>query len=448
MRGTGHFSVDSTAFRSSLPGWAVLALVALAASASTAWAEDLADNPPPAPAFYTQAVVRVTDIKGDSFTFRRDDGQSVCVRLFDADCAAAGPDAGAQAKAVATKLLDGAPFWVFPVGQTKDATPKEVWGDVWTSKGWLSLVLVRSGYAKRRAEPALGSLEPFDKTGTSNKGPAPAAPALLAASCKTASGDALTAEQGSKSLSLRLFDVTCEGKADAAATATRALGSGATWVFPCSPAVGDEVAVRVWTAEGFLSDVLLRGGAAARRETTLKPTIAAKTPDKADKADKAEKTVPEKKPAKDAGDWTLIPISMAKGATSANADNARAIGMAMVGMGGYGGSSSGSTANTSLESQLFKVTGNTWRFQWQAKGVEHANRVTVQVWRYTGNQPDGGSKMPASSILNLTGLTGGQVMNTGPGHFYIKVTSVTEFTPKVEELIVKKDEKAAPAPAK
>jgi hypothetical protein len=106
------------------------------------------------------------------------------------------------------------------------------------------------------------------------------------------------------------------------------------------------------------------------------------------------------------------------------------------------GTSSASGVSNTLESQLFKITSNVWRFSWEAKLSESSNRVMFQVYRYTGNQPDGGAKLPSMPIGNLAGLTGGRVMSTGPGVFFLKVIGAGEATVKVEEQAKKEKEPA------
>jgi hypothetical protein len=136
-------------------------ILVLAARALAAGGDPGQDGPPPAaPAFYSVAISRIRNIAGDSFEFEREDRKIVKARLHDADCAVLGGSAIASAKAVATNLLEAQPVWIFPCGQVKTSEGSELWVCVWTAKGWLGDLLIRAGYARRRAGPEGVTLEP------------------------------------------------------------------------------------------------------------------------------------------------------------------------------------------------------------------------------------------------------------------------------------------------
>lgn len=397
---------------------------AMAADAPPAAPGAPAADPPAAPAFYTQGISRIREIKGDSFTFMRDDGKAVRVRLIDADVAPCGESARVQAGAVATKFFEETPVWVFPVGRSADGS--EVWADVWTPKGWLSQVLVRAGYAQPRTEPALSTLSPPDAAGASNKGPAPVAPAFQTA-VKPKTGDTFDIEQGTRKHSVRLFDAACEGAdqaSSAPATATRLLG-GPVWVFPCaSPPVDGkgDWPVRIWTVEGWLSDVLVKAGQAKHVDGSAKPaTAVAAKPETAPKPAPVKPAV--KKPPETAIEWKTISVTLSTVAPDSEDKGA----------GTDLGVLTGNANASHLESQVFKITTGAWRVSWEMKTAVKGSRPMIQVLRCGTGQTDTTVKTPSTQVISSTQAVGGQVLRTAPGNYWIKVGGTTTATVKVEE---------------
>jgi hypothetical protein len=409
---------------------------ALGPWAATARAQDA---PPAAPAFYTQGLSRVTDVQGDSFAFSRADGKTVRVRLFDADCRPFDESVRSQARAVAARLMEEEPVWVFPVGRTQGGTADEVWADVWTSKGWLSQVLLRTGYAQRRTGLEMSSLAPPDAAGTSNEGPAPAGAAFVAA-CKPVSGDIFEIDRGGRKASLRLFDATCEtGASEATATATRLLG-GPAWVFPCAPQpseIKNPWLVRIWTAEGWLSDVLVKAGQAKRGEPA-KDTAAA-TPAPTAKA-APTKRPPPVRPAPTTIEWKLIPATLAQSqrASGLSAQYARA---SIAAGGGYVDTG----PVNGMETDVFPITSGAWRITWEAtKGEKSNSPVTCLVYRCGVGQSESIAKVPSTQVGSFQITAGSQIFRTAPGRYWVKFLGSTTITLKVEEATLK----AAETPAK
>jgi endonuclease YncB( thermonuclease family) len=408
---------------------ALLVAVAFPGAAARAQATD---TPPAAPAFYTGAISRVSAVEGDTFLFRRDDGKTVRVRLAEADCKAAGEIAVAAAKVLSEKLLQD-PFWVFPTGQVKTGETEEIYADVWTPKGPLSYVLIRAGYAKPRTDPPAG-LAATDPAGTSNKGPDPAPPAFLATSCKPVAGDTYEVEQADKKLTVRLLDCAAEGAspAEGQAAATRALGTGPVWVFPCGPAPSDSRTgqpVRIWTAQGWLADALVKGGFARRIDPFEKP--AATPTQTAAKGETPPKSVakrePPAKPEQPQVEWRPIAITLAKPDRSGEGVGkaaARTLSMGIV----------GDTTPGFLESQIFKISSGVWKVTWEpASNAAKTGRVMIQVYRCAGNTADTAAKFPASQAATFSGPAGNQVLRTMVGSFWLRVTSGGGTTVKVEE---------------
>lgn len=417
---------------------AAMALIGAAPELVLAQNPELA-APPAAPAFYTQGLSRVRDITGDSFLFSCDGGREVRVRLFDADCAAAGPDAISGAKIVAARLLEESPFWVFPVGQTKAGATDEVWADVWTSKGWLSQTLIKAGYAQRQSGPANQTLSPIDPAGMSSKGPAFAAPAFFAP-VKVTGADAVEVQHAGKAIAAQLFGATSEGvdaskAGEAAATASKLIGAEGAWVLPCGPQPSDGKSpwpVRIWTREGGLSEVLIKAGQAGRASVAslvaaAKPAAAAASPEKPaeDKPKPERKPRPETKPAESALEWQVIPVSMARKAVSTTGTRVN-----IPGVGGGGGGT-----NNNMESDIFKVTTGVWRVTYEAKPVDKNIRVSVQINRCQNQDtPTKGAGMQAAMYSGEKGMQG---LRTAPGSYWIKASGTTDVTVKVEELVRK-----------
>lgn len=415
------------------------ALILVGAWCAAAPAQTTEAAVPAPPAFYTQSIGRISDIRGDSFTFAAGEGRKVRIRLIDADCQPLGEATAQQAAAVATNLLQASPVWVFPIGQTKAGGTDEIWADVWTDKGWLSQVLIRAGYAQKRAEPTPSSLSPADAAGTSNKGAAPAAPAFLAAACTPLAGNTFEIDQGGKKVNARLFDTTCEGlsdaqRSDANATASRLFAKGGVWVFPCTPIrdAKTSVPVRIWTAEGWLSDVLVKAGQAQRGEVVEKPAADA-TAQAAPAPQPQPVRNPPEKPPETTVDWQPISVTLAKHkrSSSAGAIYSRAY------RAGVGDIPALDDTSANLESNIFKITSGVWRLTWETK-AENA-RLNVTAFR-CGGKPDSPSTMGSSQIASYTANAGAPILRTMPGSYWIRVIGAANVTVKVEEATLKKSQ--------
>jgi hypothetical protein len=91
-----------------------------------------------------------------------------------------------------------------------------------------------------------------------------------------------------------------------------------------------------------------------------------------------------------------------------------------------------------FESEIFKIASGLWRVSWESKTPNKNNRVVCQVFRCGGNDPASVSKVPSAHVASFPGTTGGQVLRTGPGNYWIRVSGVSEATAKVEEAVTKK----------
>ncbi|MBM4019497.1 MAG: hypothetical protein FJ288_14440 [Planctomycetes bacterium] len=404
------------------PG-ALAALLAAVVWPAAAWVT--AGEPPPGgtaahkppalpapPAFHTLAVSRIGDVQGDSFLFTRQGGSKVRIRLADAQCASLDATVRANARTVATRLLEEAPVWVFPFGQAAGADGDEIWACVWTSKGWLSEVLVGAGYARRVAaaarqggagEAALGPLQPAPSAAAP-----PGPPAFAPASCAVAEGDSFQADHAGRKVRVQLADVTCQDlespRREAARTeAARILAAGSVWVLPCSVhrgADGDEVRARVWTAGGWLSEALLKAGLANRSETEPRPSgSGAVAPGPALTVKPPVKPPPSKQPAPDEIKWREVSVAV------------------------------GSGAAMSCRSSRFKIEAPVWRISWNLKPWRAGSPVSLSVCRVDENVTTGGV---STHVASYAGVTGSTVIRAQPGTFWIQITGSPQLGVKVE----------------
>jgi hypothetical protein len=354
---------------------------------------------------FTGSISRVQNIEGDSFLVERDDHKVVRVRLFDADCQALGKTAADSAKAVAVGLLEAKPFWIFPCGQAKGPAGDEVWACVWTAKGWLSEILIKNGYAQRRAESDLAALAPPDETAASS-GPPPAAPAFGSASCTPAEAATFEVEEGGRKVCVRLFDITCEGidasqQEQTKAIAARLAGAGGVWIFPCgSPKTGAEgdIPARIWGRGGWLSDALVKAGLAKRVAEPDKVASAAGPGAPAKKAEPAKKPAPAKTAPAPAG-WREVPIPTAR------------------------------SRSASCNSGNFKIETPEWRLSWNLKPWRTGSPVSINVFRINEEVASGTT---FTHVASFKGLAGSQIIRAKPGTFFIQVGGSPKLDVKAE----------------
>ncbi len=381
-----------------------LALAGVLLTAVTQAAEPAAEPAPPAaPAFFTVSIGRVRKIQADSFDFVRDDQKRVCVHLVGADCSKMPDRIRGIAQTILQNVLEAQPVWVFPGGHVKGKSD-EMWGCVWTTKGWLSEVLIRADYAMRRTDLDLASLERCGTTGTATKGQVPALPAFAAASCKPVDGETYEVDRGGTAVRVRLFDVTCAGADTPTAAAgadEKCVGSGPVWVFPCGPQKrGQDMRARIWTAGGWISAALLKQDLAKRYTDPYKAEIQTASADPTSKpvppTSKPRPTsLPPRKKSKgpQPTKWTPVSISAAK-----------------VRKGGMQGA----------ETQTFAVPApGIWRVTWKCEPPKTGFRVLLNVYRVDEKWQ---TRVSSHHVATLKGTTGQQVLRTPPGNYWIKLS--------------------------
>ena len=256
---------DAGGSRAALVLAAVLLVVISLAGAGRAEAAGAA-SPPPPPAVYTTHLSAVTKIQGDSFQFEWE-GRTMTIRLRDADSSDLDPPRRESAAFLAAQLLEAEPFWIFPCAPLNPGAPGEVRARVWTKKGWLSEILIKSNLAKRRSDVAAATFTPAEAPSAAAPAdvPPPPPPAFVATIQEVVAGDTFQVQREGETLRIRLYDATCEGSADRAKElAAQTLGTGPVWIFPSSQRkldAGDDLPVRIWTARGWLADVLVAASA-------------------------------------------------------------------------------------------------------------------------------------------------------------------------------------------
>ena len=257
---------DAGGSRAAMVLAAVLFVVISLAGARRAAAAGAA-SPPAPPAVHTAHLVDVTQIQSDSFEFERK-GRTMTIRLRDADSSNLAPLRRQSAAFLAAQLLEAEPFWIFPIAPLNPGAPGEVRARVWTKKGWLSEILIKSNLAKRRSNVAAVTFTPAEAPSSAAPAdvPPPPPPAFAAPIQKIVAGDTFEVQREGKTVRLRLYDAACAGGADRAkGLAARTLGTEPVWIFPSSPrklAADNDLPVRIWTARGWLADVLVSASAA------------------------------------------------------------------------------------------------------------------------------------------------------------------------------------------
>jgi hypothetical protein len=191
--------------------------------------------------------------------------------------------------------------------------------------------------------------------------------------------------------------------------------------------------VRIWTAEGWLSDVLVKAGQAQRGEAVEKPAADA-TAQAAPAPQPQPVRKPPEKPPETGVDWQPISVTLAKHKRSsgAGAMYSRAV------RAGEGDLPAIDSTSAALESNIFKITSGVWRVTWETK-AEKAH-LNVTVFRCGGKSPDSPSKVGSSQVASYLGLSGAPILRTMPGSYWIRFMGAANVTVKVEEATPKKSE--------
>jgi endonuclease YncB( thermonuclease family) len=393
------------------------ALFAGTASAAEADAAGGATALPPPPAFYTAAISRLKVVEPDTFAIARGDLKPVTLRLADATCEGIDNPAREQARALVASLLGPEPFWVFPCGREKDG-PETAWrARIWTKKGWLCEVLIKAHMATRRADPYEGAPLPNEKAAVDGAWPPPCAPAFQGRVSQAVDGDSFEVLRDGKTVKVRLFDVACESGAgeDAKALATRLIGSDPVWIFPSSQrriATTEELPVRIWTKEGWLSQALVKASLAksfADPDAAGDSTAVATKPVKPDpNPAKDPKPAPAKDPAPTKGShsgfvdfvWREVPISQVS-----------------------------ISDPLQCESATFKITSPVWRVSWNMKPVRDRALILINVYRVDEKWE---TRNSSTHVATFSGTTGAEYLRSKPGEYWFRVTQSSKLNIRVE----------------
>ena len=391
---------DAGGSRAAMVLAAVLLVVISLAGAKRAEAAGAA-SPPAPPAVYTKHLSDVTRIQGDSFQFEWE-WRTMTIRLRDADSSDLDPARRRSAAFLAAQLLEAEPFWIFPCAPLKADT--EVRARLWTKKGWLSEIMIKSNLAKRRSDVAAVTFTPAEAPSAAAPAdvPPPPPPAFAAAIQQTIAGDTLEVQRKGEALRIRLYDAACEGGADRARElAARTLGTGPVWIFPSSQRkldAGDDLPVRIWTARGWLADVLVAASAARRHPD----------PDKAleERIVKKEAAPASAAEPKSGGPmiakfvWHRVSVTVAKSSTH------------------------------SIESAVFEIPSSVWRLSWNMGRV--MQRIPIQVivcYVDPAFSEVQRSTKPAASFRADRGST---IIRHRPGQYYLRIAGAKELNVKVE----------------
>ena len=396
---------------------AALVVLGLLTPVGAAHGAEGADPPPmpAAPAFYTASLSRIHDVGPDAFAFEDDAGQRCQIRLACADCTKVYDRLRGLAQSVVQSILRGEPVWIFPCGAEKVAEGPVIWACVWTSKGWLAERLIKAGYAVRREGFDAASLDAPPEIKVAAEKARPPGGGAYASPTLTADDDVFEVQHGGRTVKVRLFDVTCEGAGEASAVsdaATACLGEKPVWVFPCGGAASGPVPVRLWTAQGWLHGRLLARSLAKRYENPYKPGVQTATG-----STKPTYTPPSGDTTTDSGSlrkprfkWRKVPVTLS-GKDTAGLTLTR------------------NPSRLHVQTDHFDIASPVWRITWDMEPVFKGNAVVVNVFRM---RPAG---MAANAVFACTGRKGRRILQTGPGEYYIRVTSPRQMNLMVEEAV-------------
>ncbi len=391
-------------------GPVVEAVLASVLMVGLAWAGAAAPPPshPGAPAVHTGNVGAVRNIKGSGFDY---------VPVLDpiavelADCVCPDADAAHRAQFLMTEVLETEPVWLFPCGPVKVGT--SVRARVWTRKGWLSEVLMGANLAARRKDRAAVVFEPAPRPEAKGLPPPLPGGAAFASTLKVlGDGASLEATHEGKARAIRLWDVKPEPGAKAEQAAKRALGDERVWLFPCSrrkvtpPA---PLPVRVWTREGWLSDVLEKAGCATRYADPEKAEVASAAGHEPGSGEPSSRPGappatprprPPSQPDRKKIVWHEVPISV------------------------------GSSDAHSVETAPFELPVGLWRLTWDLKRVMKRCSIVINVnWIDPELSEVTRSGKPAQTF----GTDRGQgFVRYKPGKYFLRITGANKLNVKVE----------------
>jgi endonuclease YncB( thermonuclease family) len=397
---------DAGGSRAALVLTAVLLVAISLAGARRAEAAGAAILPPP-PAVYTAHLAAVTKIQGDSFQFEWE-GRTMTIRLQDADSSDLDPTRRQSAAFLAAQQLEAEPFWIFPCAPLNPGAPGEVRARVWTKKGWLSEILIKSNLAKRRSDAAAVTFTPAEAP--SAAAPAdvlpPPPPAFAATIQEVVAGDTFQVQREGETVRLRLYDATCEGSADRAKElAAQTLGTGPVWIFPSSQRkldAGNDLPVRIWTARGWLADVLVAASAGnyyADPDKALAERLPA--PPLQERAKPASAAEPKSGgPMTPKFVWHRVSVTVAKKSTHG------------------------------METALFTIPSSEWRLSWDLDRVMKRLSILVNIFYV---DPEFSEVQQSTKPMGgFNGDRGSAVFHHKPGQYYLHIAGAKELNVKVE----------------
>jgi endonuclease YncB( thermonuclease family) len=397
---------DAGGSRAALVLAAVLLVVISLAGARRAEAAGAA-SPPAPPAVYTTYRVAVTKIQGDSFQFEWE-GRTMTIRLRDADSSDLDPPRRQSAAFLAAQLLETEPFWIFPCAPLNPGAPGEVRARVWTKKGWLSEILIKSNLAKRRSDVAAVTFTPAEAPSAAAPAdvPPPPPPAFAAPIQQIVAGDTFEVQREGKTVRLRLYDAACEGDADRAKElAAQTLGTGPVWIFPSSQRkldAGDDLPVRIWTARGWLADVLVAASAARHYpdpDKALEERLPA--PPLQERAKPASAAEPKSgDPMTPKFVWHRVSVTVAKQSTHG------------------------------MVTDLFTIPSSEWRLSWDMERVMKRLSILVNIFYV---DPEFSEVQRSTKPLGgFNGDRGSTVIHHKPGQYYLHIAGAKELNVTVE----------------
>ncbi|MGB2796042.1 MAG: hypothetical protein WBD44_02075, partial [Phycisphaerae bacterium] len=237
-------------------------------------------------------------------------------------------------------------------------------------------------------------------------------PAFAAAIQQTIAGDTLEVQRKGEALRIRLYDAACAGGADRAKElAAQTLGTGPVWIFPSSQRkldAGNDLPVRIWTARGWLADVLVAASAARHYpdpDKALEERIVKK---EAAPASAAEPKSGDTMIAKFV--WHRVSVTVAKSSTH------------------------------SIETAAFTIPSSEWRLSWDLDRV--MKRLPIQVNVFYVDPEFSEVQRSTKPMGSFRADRGRSIIHHKPGQYYLYISGAKGLNVKVEYSL--KEKSSAP----
>ena len=241
----------------------------------------------------------------------------------------------------------------------------------------------------------------------------PAGGAYASPALTSAGGGVFEVECSGRAVKVRLFDAACEGESsEVTEAASGCLDGKPVWVFPCSAAARGLAPVRIWTAKGWIHDRLIARSLAKRHENPYKPGVemasGSTTPTYPPPSQRT--TTGTETPGKPKFKWRKVTVTLSGRDTS-------------------GLTLTRNVTRLHVQTDRFEIASPVMRITWDMEPVFKNNAVVLNVFKIRE------SGIAANVVHSCTGKKGQQLVQRGPGTYYIRVTSPQKMNLTVEEAV-------------